>query len=169
MAPVASIYISSLLEIKKKDLILKAFEVFFILTHYFSHSIHLSHPFQHLLDLGDFINLKEVNFKAIPQHIFNPSPFPCIVFRASHLPSASLNLLFMAEIWPMPRPSSPSCWVNISVHHLDWAFLDRHNGRFTKQHFIYVFFWRELTTSGSFLLLSLFSPSESPVCTGDLG
>lgn len=69
-------------------------------------------------------------------------------------PSTSLNLLLWTESWTMPGPSSPSCWININIHHLAPALSEPHNEQFTKQCFIYVSHWEEWT-SGSSLISGL--------------
>lgn len=49
-----------------------------------------------------------------------------LCFARTHR-SSPLNLLLPSESWLMPGPSSPSCWININIHHLALRLSQPHN------------------------------------------
>lgn len=87
---------------------------------------------------------------SFPRHISAQHHSHGLCLAGTH-PSSSLNLLLQTESWPMPGPSSPSCSININIHHLASGFSEPHNEQLTKQYIIYVSHWTEWT-SGSPLI-----------------
>lgn len=97
----------------------------------------------------------EPEWGSFPHHIPAQWNSHELCLAGTH-PSSSLKLLLPTESWPMPGPSSPSCWININIHHLAPALSESHNEEFTKQCFIYESHWREWTRAVHLLLRCFF-------------
>lgn len=89
----------------------------------------------------------------LPRHISAQHHSHGLCLAWTH-PSSSLNLLWQAESWPVPEPSSPSCWINMNIHHSALCLSEPHNEQLTKQCFIYVSHWKEWTSGTSLISVS---------------